>query len=169
MARSPQRERYQSQIGQQQVPTIDFAGERVMARGYAEIGKALDRMGATFQQMRTDEAKIEGAEYGILNAPTPKQILDAKKDGKDLEIPGSNTSVYGRAVKKAALGQASDEIEFLAKKDILQIITDGEIAGTDTSAIKNSIEEVISGYASVFDETAPVLAKQFRAEMGIYG
>lgn len=163
------RKRYQSQLVREQIPTIDFAGEREMARGYKSIAAALDRMGSQFQQAMTQEAQIEGAEYGILNAPTAEQIIDAKKTGKDLSIPGDTSSVYGRAVKKAALTQANDEITLLAKKDILALLTDAEINETPSADVKASIEEVVAGYASVFDAESPVLAKQFRAEMGIYG
>ena len=163
------RRRYSSQISQEQIPTIDFAGQREVAKGFNSISAAIDRMANQFAEMRTQEAKIEGAEYGILNAPTAEQILDAKKNKKDLKIPGGGTSVYGRAVKKAALLQANDELEMLAKKDILAYLTQAEIDGTDTPEVKSEIENIIAGYAQVFDAESPVLAKQFRAEMGIYG
>lgn len=163
------RKRYVSELTQNALPRIDFAGQREVAAGYNSISSALDRMANQFAEMRTQEAKIEGAEYGILNAPTAEQIQDAKKNKTDLKIPGGGTSVYGRAVKKAALIQANDEVTMLAKKDILAFLTTSETDGTGTAEVQSGIEEIIAGYAAVFDNESPVLAKQFRAEMGIYG
>lgn len=164
-----ERKRYVSQLTQDALPKIDFAGQREVAAGYNSISSALDRMANQFAEMRTQEAKIEGAEYGTLNAPTAQQIEDAKNNKTDLKIPGGGASVYGQAVKKAALIQANDEITMLAKKDILAFLTTSETEGTDTAAVQTGIEEIIAGYAAVFDKESPVLAKQFRAEMGIYG
>lgn len=164
-----ERTRYVSQLTQDALPRIDFAGQREVAAGYNSISAALDRMANQFAEMRTQEAKIEGAEYGTLNAPTAQQIEDAKNNKTDLKIPGGGASVYGRAVKKAALLQANDEVTMLAKKDILAFLTTSETDGTDTAAVQTGIEEIIAGYAAVFDKESPVLAKQFRAEMGIYG
>lgn len=163
------RQRYTSQLQQDISPNIDFAGQREQVRGAKTIAAQIDRMSQQFLSQATEEAKIEGAEYGILNAPTQKQILDAKEKGIDIKLPGGTGSVYERAVRKAALMQANDEITVLAKKDILGLITKAELAELPAEVVKRQIEEVTSGYASVFDETSPILARQFRADMGVYG
>ena len=82
------------------VPTVSFEGAKAQARGFQGIARSLDSMSNYFFQMAEQKAQIEGAEYGATNAPTQQQIEDAYQRGEEIELPGDQSSVYGRAVRR---------------------------------------------------------------------
>lgn len=160
--------RYEQQLQRLNLPNVDFAAEKEIARGYQQISGKLDQMSNFFMRQAEGMAKIEGAEYGAENAPTKQQIEDAKSTGVELELPGDKYSVYGRAAQNAALTAVYDDITLQAKSQILTDLTDYEKQDLDPSALTDKFNTLIDGYAATFDNTSPALAKKFRAEMGLY-
>ena len=160
--------RYEQQFKGLDIPNVDFAAEREISKGYAQMSAKLDQMSNFFMKQAEGMAKIEGAEYGAANAPTKKQIEDAKALGTEVEVPGDKYSVYGRAARAASLEALYDDITYTAKRKILSDLTSYEKQNLDPSLLQDQFDEMIQGYAATFDETSPALAKKFRAEMGIY-
>lgn len=161
--------RYEQQLGRLNIPDVDFAAEKEIARGYNNISKQLDRMSSFFMQQAETQFKLEGAEYGASNAPTQQQIEEAYKDGEPIELVGDNYSVYGRAARQAAMNAATDEIEFLAKKDILAYMTEAEKGEYDVGTVNDKLDTIIAGYSSILDETSPGNARRIRANLGLFG
>ena len=161
--------RYEQQLGQLNIPDVDFAAEREIAKGYNQIGQQLDRMSSFFMQQAETQFKLEGAEYGAANAPTEQQIIDAYNDGEEIDLVGDNFSVYGRAARQAAMNAATDDIEFLAKKEILMYITEAEAGEYDVATVNDKIDTIIAGYSGVLDGESPGNAKKLRANLGIFG
>ena len=91
--------RYEQTLQRLNMPNVDFAAEKEIARGYAQISGKLDQMSNFFMKQSEGMAKIEGAEFGAENAPTPEQINAAKDSGVELQIPGDKYSVYGQAAR----------------------------------------------------------------------
>ena len=85
--------RYEQTLQRLNMPNVDFAAEKELIRGYNQISAKLDQMSSFFMKQSEGMAKIEGAEYGAENAPTPDQIKDAFSSGKELELPGDKYSV----------------------------------------------------------------------------
>ena len=160
--------RYEQTLQRLNMPNVDFAAEKEIARGYAQISGKLDQMSNFFMKQSEGMAKIEGAEFGAENAPTPEQINAAKDSGVELQIPGDKYSVYGQAARGAALQSVYDDITFEAKKTILSDLLDSEKRNLDPQQLRDKFNTLIDGYAATFDQTSPALAKKFRAEMGIY-
>ena len=161
--------RYEQQLGKLNIPDVDFAAEKEIARGYNKISGQLDRMSQFFMGQAETQFKLEGAEYGAANAPTEQQIQDAYKDGEQIELVGDNFSVYGRAARQSAMNAATDEIEFLAKKEILTYMTEAERGEYDVSIVNDKIDTIIAGYSSILDDTSPGNAKRLRANLGLFG
>ena len=169
------------------VPRVSFAGAEAQARGLGNLAQSLSRMSDFVSRQAQSAAAIEGAEYGARNAPTAKQIEEAATDGASLELPGDQTTVYGKAVRKAALSIASDEITALASDKVTRInsIFNAHLEGTMSEAqeaealsgigindfsvdsFATALDTVAAGYGSVLDEQSPAVARKFRAEMGI--
>ena len=161
--------RYQRQGLTLRAPRIDFAAQEASARGYAQISANLDRLSGFFFSMAENKAQIEGAEYGATNAPTRKQLMDAKKRGEPIDLSGDQATVFGRAARKASMEAVSDELTYLAKRDITNIITQGINNNTAPNAVSESIDSVVAGYASTLDGTDPAMARNYRANLSIYG
>ena len=170
------------------VPQVEFAASKVEAQGFANLARSLDSMTNYFLREAEQKAQIEGAEYGALNAPTEQQIKDAYDRGEEIEIPGNQNSVFGRAARKAALSIASDEVSALASKELANVegifntILDSpsmpeeekqrlaeQLGITDFSpqSLVTVMDTVIAGYGKTLDDTSPALARRFRAEQSI--
>ena len=160
--------RYEQTLQRLNMPNVDFAAEKELIRGYNQISAKLDQMSSFFMKQSEGMAKIEGAEYGAENAPTPDQIKDAFSSGKELELPGDKYSVYGTAARSAALTAVYDDITLAAKTQILSDLTDYERNEKNPELLRDKFNTIIDGYAATFDETSPALARKFRADMGIY-
>lgn len=170
------------------VPKVSFEGPAAAARGYAGISRSLDSMSTYFLRMSEQKAQIEGAEYGAMNAPSKQQIDDAFQRGEEIEMPGDQSSVYGRAVRKAALSVASDEISALANTRLTEVeaifdnvLTNPHLSQDALNAYKTQLgiedfspqsmglvmDTIIAGYGKTLDDTSPALARKFRAEQAI--
>lgn len=170
------------------IPQVRFVAQEAEARAKSGIAQSLQRMSNYFLQQAEQKAQIEGAEYGAAQAPTEKQIQDAAQRGEELELPGDQTTVYGKAARKAALSIASDEVAAQASKAHTQIagifdtlLQDDEMPAETRQSILDglgvpddspqsfalALDTATAGYASVLDERAPVLSRKFRAQMSI--
>ena len=173
---------------QLRVPRVNFAAEQEIARGRNQLANNLNRLSNFVMSMAEDKAKIEGAEYGALNAPTAEQINDAFVAGEELELPGDDRTVFGRNARRAALSIAGDEISALASNRATELTTlyeqsltaygqsqqfrdaaerDFGITDFSPGALADKLDEVAAGYGGVLDETSPALAREFRAKQGI--
>lgn len=164
-----EQQRLKSQNFTTKVPRVDFTAQQVQARGLSELSANLDRLSNFFLQQAEQKAKIEGAEYGALNAPTRQQLEDARNDGTDIELVGDKTTVFGRAARQVALETAENEITYLAKREISSIVVKAKQLNASPAALGDAIDTAIAGYGSALDETEPALARAFRAKVGIYG
>ena len=188
MARQPTSMRLRESNQITRIPRVDFTDQRVQAQGLSQLSSSLQRMSSFFLQQSADKARIEGAEYGAANAPTPQQINEAYESGQELELPGDKSTVYGRSVRKAALEIADDEITALASmgmSNLAQVfdnalnddtMTDEKRAALaaeigvndfDPLSFANALDTINAGYAAVLDENAPGVARKFRAQSAI--
>ena len=188
MARQPTSMRLRESNQITRIPRVDFTDQRVQAQGLSQLSSSLQRMSSFFLQQSADKARIEGAEYGAANAPTPQQINEAYESGQELELPGDKSTVYGRAVRKAALAIADDEMTAIASNrmsnlaqvfDIAlndetmtderraQLAADNGVNDFSPQSFATALDTINAGYASVLDENAPGVARKFRAQAAI--
>ena len=188
MARQPTSMRLRESNQITRIPRVDFTDQRVQAQGLSQLSSSLQRMSSFFLQQSADKARIEGAEYGAANAPTPQQINEAYESGQELELPGDKNTVYGRAVRKAALEIADDQITALASmgmSNLAQVfdnalnddtMTDEKraalaaeigVSDFDPLSFADALDTMNAGYAAVLDENAPGVARKFRAQSAI--
>ena len=188
MARQPTSIRLRETNRVTRVQRVDFTNQRVQAQGLSQLASSLDRLSSFFVNQAADKARIEGAEYGAENAPTPQQINEAYASGEELELPGDDTTIYGRSVRKAALAIADDEITALASNrmsnlaqafDIAlndetmtderraKLAADNDVTDFSPQSFADALDTINAGYAAVLDENAPGVARKFRAQAAI--
>ena len=188
MARQPTSMRLRESNQITRIPRVDFTDQRVQAQGLSQLSSSLQRMSSFFLQQSADKARIQGAEYGAANAPTPQQINEAYETGQELELPGDKSTVYGRSVRKAALEVADDQITALASmgmSNLAQVfdnaLNDDTMTDQQRAALAadigvndfgpqsfaNALDTINAGYAAVLDENAPGVARKFRAQSAI--
>ena len=161
-------QRYESKGLALKMPTVDFTFEKNRSNNLSNLSSNLDRMAQTFYSNAVQTAKIEGAEYGALNAPTEQQLLDASESNTELDFVGNKDSVFGRYARTATLEATSDRLTLMAKQSMSSIILKGKMNGTDPSEVAKELDSVTSGLSDVLDNESPVTAKKFKATMGIY-
>jgi hypothetical protein len=151
------------------VPTVDYvATGRAQSRAYGAIASGLDRMTDFALKRFEEKALIEGAEYGAANAPTLKQLQDAQGDIEDV-VPGDQTTVFGRAARKAALASMNVNFEVAAREDLLNLQMQAQLEDMDTATFTEKSDAIIDGYTSTLQDVSPSTALKFRATMATVG
>ncbi len=187
-------ETYQRRLRGIRIPRIDFAEQQEQAAGYRQLQVAMDKMTTFAINAANNIAKVEGVEYGMENAPNMKQLEDAynlpkgtkeekeirskaikqatSEMGKELAGIGDSFSTFGTKAKNAALDQTYLDLTTLAKKKILEIKARADknpmLPQNQPDVIKTELENIVSGFAGVFDEEDGAYARKFRAEMGLH-
>ena len=151
------------------VPTVDYvATGRAQARAMAPIQRGLDSMTNFALKKFEEKALIEGAEYGAQNAPTKQQLQDAQGDIEDL-VPGDQTTVFGRAARKAALQSMTTNFEVSAREQMINLQVQAELQDMDTATFTEQSNAIIDGYTSTLQDISPSAALNFRATMATVG
>ena len=143
------------------------AGQTAVVNSYNQMSSMLDSMAKTFYGEAVKEKKIEGAEYGALNAPTEKQLEHASANNIDLDLVGDNSTVFGRSARMAVLEATSDKLTVLAQKKMSSIIVNGTIADLTPDEISLQLDAVISGYVGSLETESPTTALKLKAQLGI--
>lgn len=151
------------------VPTVDYvATGRAQARAMAPIQRGLDSMTDFALKKFEQKALIEGAEYGAQNAPTKQQLQDAQGDIEDL-VPGDQSTVFGRAARKAALQSMTTNFEVSAREQMINLQVQAELQDMDTATFTEQSNAIIDGYTSTLQDISPSAALTFRATMATVG
>lgn len=151
------------------VPTVDYvATGRAQARAMAPIQRGLDSMTNFALKQFEQKALIEGAEYGAENAPTKQQLQDAQGDIEDL-VPGDQTTVFGRAARKAALQSMTTNFEMSAREQMVNLRIQAQQQNMDTATFTEQSNAIIDGYTSTLQDISPSAALNFRATMATVG
>ena len=187
-------ETYQRRLRGIRIPRIDFAEQQEQAAGYRQLQAAMDKMITFSINAANNIAKVEGVEYGMENAPNMQQLEDAynlpkgtkeqkeirskaikqatSEMGKELANIGDSFSTFGTKAKNAALDQTYLDLSTLAKKKILEIKARADknpmLPQNQPDVIKTELENIVSGFAGVFDDEDGAYARKFRAEMGLH-
>ena len=136
-------------------------------RTMAVLSQSMDRMtNFALRQMET-KAKIEGAEFGVENAPTLKMLQDANAENTDVFEQFDTSTVFGRAAKDAAITVLENDVYVTATEHINDLVFQATLNGTDPSVLRDSLDSAIMGYEGILSPTAPALAKKLTARLGL--
>lgn len=150
------------------MPSVDFSFEKTRSNNLANLSRTLDSMSEMFYKNAVQTAKIEGAEYGALNAPTIKQLEDASESNTELDFVGDKTTVFGKYARTATLEATSDNLTLIAKQNIADIVLRAKENDIEPTEVAKQLDSVVSGLADVLDTESPVTARKFKASLGVY-
>lgn len=148
-------------------------------RARRDFTARLNAFTSQIMQTAAQQAQIEGAEFGIENAPTP-EIKELANGDFEVQIRDSEgvlkdkLSAYGQAARKAALTQM--RVDLLAKAQVKM----GELTtraidpqtGLPTMApikLKAAISGLIKTMTASATEISPVLGRKIGAELSVDG
>ena len=160
---------YQGRRVALRIPETQALEAQAIERGQATLQRSLDRMTNFFAEQNRIVAKIEGEEYGAANAPTLKQIQDAKKTGEELQLPGNQNSLFGRAARATAANIVSTELELAAKTEMDQVILSYSQGDRlrNPADLQDKLDAIIQGYSATFDDSVPSVARSMKAKLAL--
>ena len=160
---------YQGRRVALRIPEAQAFEAEAVGRGLGQLQQSLNRMTAFFAEQNKIKAKQEGEEYGAANAPTLKQIQDAKKTGEELKLPGNKNTLFGRAARAAAANIVSTELELAAKTEMDQVILAYEQGDRlkNPADLQDKLDAIIQGYSATFDESVPSIARSMKAKLAL--
>tara|TARA_R100000654_G_scaffold23279_1_gene45607 strand:- start:8941 stop:10788 length:1848 start_codon:yes stop_codon:yes gene_type:complete len=136
-------------------------------RTMAVLSQSMDRMtNFALRQMET-QAKIQGAEFGVENAPTLKMVQDANAENTDAFEQFDTSTVFGRAAKDAAITVLENDVYVTATEQINDTVFQATLNKIEPSALRDSLDSIIMGYEGILSPTAPALAKKLTARLGL--
>ncbi len=139
------------------VPSVDFvsAGRAQMqaARG---ISGALNQMA----EFAFEAEKKEAVQYGVENAPTAEQAMQARASGTDLGLP------EGDIARASALAVLNSRLEIAAQDQVRSLDANPKTASLTPAEYATELNSIIDGMGSVLDEYGTKAAgAKFRAKM----
>ena len=158
---------YQGRRVALRIPEVQAVEAQAIERGQATLQRSLDRMTNFFAEQNRIVSRIEGEEYGAANAPTAEQILAARQTGEELELPGDNNSLFGRAARQAAATVVSSELELAAHQEMNAAILDFKTREANPAGLQDKLDAIILGYSSTFEETVPSMARSMKAKLSL--
>lgn len=136
-------------------------------RGSQMVAQSIDRMVGFFQDQEAARIKVDAANYGAANAPTAEQINAARESGQELTLPGDNNTLFGRVARQAAANTVTDTIELTARQAIDAAVLQAELSRGNPADLQDSLDAIIQGYGSTFDETVPSMATRLKAKLSM--
>ena len=160
---------YQGRRVALQIPEYKAFEAEAIGRGLGQLQQSINRMTAFAAEQNQIKAKAEGEEYGAANAPTLKQIQDAKKTGEELQLPGNKNTLFGRAARAAAANIVSTELELAAKTEMDQVILEYQQGDRlrNPADLQDKLDAIIQGYSATFDESVPSIARSMKAKLAL--
>jgi len=157
--------RYQD-IGVRSAPwqPQNTVGAQAAAQADKELADNLSRLSTFAFGEAAKAAEVEGLEYGAANAPTVEQLKRAHDTGENV-IPGSTTSVFGRAAREGALKTVSRDIEIDARNKMAELYVTAKSQNMPALEFQKGLQNIIDGYGSSVSHVSPYTAGSVRASL----
>lgn len=151
------------------MPAVSTIGLQEAARTSQVLSQSMDRISNfAFRQAET-QAKIQGREYGAVNAPTPEQLQDAISSGQDVRamLPGDQTTVFGTAARATALDAVTSQFEMSARKSVVELQSAFEDERIGLNDMRSALEDLVTTQTDIVRRISPEAATKFSASIGI--
>jgi hypothetical protein len=129
------------------------------------LSQALDRMANFELQKDQQRAKVEGAEFGVENAPTLADIKTANESNKDAFEAFDENTIFGSAAKNAALSVAENEVLIDATQSMTNLVLAATANNTNPIELLDQLNSTIIGYVDALRPSAPALAEKMNARL----
>lgn len=148
---------------------VGMQQQQIRMQQFDQVGRALDRMTAYFQDAAVTQAEKEGRKYAIENPPTKEQVDAAREYKFELRVPGGGAA-FQRAYQDTAAQLLSSELQLEGQKkmsDIAARIKAGE--NVDPDVMRVQIRDLIDGYSSTLRALDPKESIRLRSALTIAG
>jgi hypothetical protein len=151
------------------LPKISTAPQQVMAQGFDNLSRNLDRMFSYAEEAATTQAKKEALKYAVEN-PLTKDVVDrALKSGQSLNVEGGGR-VFQETYQKAQGTMLSSELQLEGQRklsNVAAMIDAG--AQVDLNQIQRDLKDMIDGYSTSVMALDPEQSIRLRAALTTTG
>ena len=143
--------------------------QQVRMQQFDQIGRAVDRMTAYFQEAAVTQAEKEGRKYAIENPLTKERVDIARQYNFELRVPGGG-SVFQRAYQDTQAQLLSSELQLEGQKKISDIAASIKAgANVDPEAMRLQLKDLVDGYAATVLTLDPKESIRLRSALTVAG
>lgn len=159
------------------LPRVSTASQEVgaqmlqtQAQQFDQIGRAVDRMTAFFQEKAVTEAQKQGLRYAVENPLTKDQIDTAlKTEGRAPRVKGAG-SIFQESYEQMQAQLLSSELQLEGQKQISALAAAIKAgAPVDLGQMQLELKDMIDGYSSTIMALDPKEAVRLRASLATAG
>lgn len=142
---------------------------QVQAQQFDQIGRAVDRMTAFFQDKAVTEAQKQGLRYAVENPLTREQVNTALGTEQGLKVKGAGT-IFQESYEQAQGQMLSSELQVEGQRQISALaaaIKAGQ--PVDLATVQTQLKDLIDGYSSTVLALDPKESVRLRASLATAG
>lgn len=143
--------------------------QQVRVQQFDQIGRALDRMTAYFQDVAVTQAEKEARKYAIENPLTKEHIDFATQSGAGLQVKGAG-GAFQRVYEETQAQLLSSELQLEGQKTIADYaarIKAGE--NLDPEQVRVQLKDLVDGYSSTLLALDPRESIRLRSALTVAG
>lgn len=143
--------------------------QQVRVQQFDQIGRALDRMTAYFQDVAVTQAEKEARKYAIENPLTKEHIDFATQSGAGLQVKGAG-GAFQRVYEETQAQLLSSELQLEGQKTIADYaarIKNGE--DLDPEQVRVQLKDLVDGYSSTLVALDPRESIRLRSALTLAG
>ncbi len=148
---------------------VGMQQQQVRVQQFDQIGRALDRMTAYFQDVAVTQAEKEARKYAIENPLTKEDIDNAAAFGVGLQVKGAG-SIFQRVYEETQAQMLSSELQLEGQKkigDLASQIKSG--AQVDPEDLRVQLKDLVDGYSTTLMALDPKESLRLRAALTVAG
>lgn len=143
--------------------------QQVRIQQFDQIGRALDRMTAYFQDVAVTQSEKEARKYAIENPLTKEHIDFATQSGAGLQVKGAGAT-FQRVYEETQAQLLSSELQLEGQKTIADYaarIKSGE--NLDPEQVRAQLKDLVDGYSSTLLALDPRESVRLRSALTVAG
>lgn len=143
--------------------------QQIQAQQFDQIGRAVDRMTAFFQEKAVTEAQKQGLRYAVENPLTKEQVDTALGTEQGLKVKGAGT-IFQESYEQAQGQMLASELQVEGQRQISALaaaIKAGQ--PVDLATVQTQLKDLIDGYSSTVLALDPKESVRLRASLATAG
>lgn len=134
------------------------------------LSRSMDQMSSFFFKRAEDQARIEGAKFGVENAPDVNTLKNAFKEGKDTsDLLEFGNTVFGKSARESALRVLQNEVMIEGTRTINDLVFNASSNNTPPPTLQKQINASILGLSDAIRASSPELGEIIKSKLTMQG
>ena len=156
--------------GLNQLNLPEGAEAQEASRTMTVLSRSMDQMSTFFFRKADEQAKIEGAKFGVENAPDVNTLKNAFKEGKDTsDLLEFGNTVFGKSARESALRVLQNEVMIEGTRTINDLVFTASSNNTPPPTLQKQINASILGLSDAIRASSPELGEIIKSKLTMQG